>query len=701
MFLNSEDRTKGSARLRTQQLPGQARLAGAFRGVYRLGGALLLAVVLLALPVTLPAQDTDNTTSEEIRVVVTADRILTDIASTGAAVSVITAEEIRKSGAAGVVEVLESHPGVSFTSTSTDAQATVDMRGFGEGSGNRVLVLVDGRRQNNPDLSGINWLGIPVDSIERIEILRGGAGALYGNNALGGVINIITKAAVAPFSVTASGSLGSFNETGSRLGISIAEEAARLRGSVEHYSTDGHRDRSAYEARNITLRSDFDLLPSVTLGLQGHYGDIFYEMPGGLTEDEFKDDPTQATNPGDEAREEQIDLGIDLEWAPASLIRLELPASYAARLVETDTASFSSYTDRDLHTFSASPAVIMDWDAGAVPVRSRLGVDWSTAEQKIRSYTSADRDDKNYVAILGHHTLGTALSSTAYVTEELDLGGTIRYDRSTFTAEKESSDIDEQKTHQAVVFDLEAVYRPVEIAKLYITGGTLFRYPALDEQASVQGFGDQFEDDLDPERGVTAEVGGGIYLGRLLQMDLGAWWLAMEDEIAYVYDEVTFQGANENIGKTSRIGTDFHITSEPVDFLRLSGGYSYVRATFANGDNKGNEVPLVPNHAVDGEAALRPGAGLGMEFGPAVTWRSASYQGGDDANDQDRIPAYLLTDIFLRFRPAGEDLSITAELKNIFDVQYAPLQFYSSFSGATAYYPAPGRTFRVAASYRY
>ncbi len=666
---------------------------------YPIAALTLLWTAVLASPAQLPAQNrqTDDPTPD-LSVVVTADRILTDIVATGAGVSVITAEEIRRSGASSVVEILEQESGISFTSYSNDAQATVDMRGFGEGSGSRVLVLVDGRRLNSPDLSGINWLGIPMDTIDRIEVVHGGASAIYGNNALGGVINIITKEAETSFSVTASGSLGSFNQAGSRITVDVAEERARLRASAEHYTTDGYRERSAYEARNISLRSDFDVPAPLTLRLSGRYGDISYEMPGSLTEAAYKDDPTQAGNPGDEAREEQIDLGVAVEWMSGPLIRVNVPVNYAGRLVETDTASFSSYIDRDLHTFSASPAVTVDWDAGALPLRSRIGVDWSTARQRIRSYTDADRETRDYTAILGHHTIGTALSTTVYVTEELDLAGTVRYDRSTFTAEKESSGIDDRKTHEAFVFDAEAVFRPVEIAKIYLSGGTLFRYPLLDEQASVQGFGDQFLDDLDPERGVTAEAGVGIYPGRKAQVEASVWWLAMEDEIAYDASAM----ANKNIGSTNRVGADFRLTAEPTEHFRLTGGYSYVLATFAGGDNRGREVPLVPNHSVDGELALRPGTGLGLEFGPALTFRSAAYQGGDSANETDRISPWAVTDLFVRFRPAVPgDLSVTAELKNAFDVRYAPLQFYSSFSGTTAYYPAPGRSFSVAASYRY
>ncbi len=87
------------------------------------------------------------------------------------------------------------------------------MRGFGDASVTRVLVLVDGRRVNRPDLAGTNWLQVPVEDVERVEVVRGPASVLYGDHAVGGVINIITKKGGEKLSVTASGMGGSFGSS--------------------------------------------------------------------------------------------------------------------------------------------------------------------------------------------------------------------------------------------------------------------------------------------------------------------------------------------------------------------------------------------------------------------------------------------------------------------------------------------------------
>ncbi|MGL4986571.1 MAG: Plug domain-containing protein, partial [Treponemataceae bacterium] len=96
-------------------------------------------------------------------------------------VTVITAEQIEASGKTSIVEVISSLSSVQVSSFASAADAQVSMRGFVDNPFGRVLVLIDGIRQNNIDMKGINWLTIPLSSIKRIEIIDGANTALYGN----------------------------------------------------------------------------------------------------------------------------------------------------------------------------------------------------------------------------------------------------------------------------------------------------------------------------------------------------------------------------------------------------------------------------------------------------------------------------------------------------------------------------------------
>ena len=194
---------------------------------------ILLCALILActLAVGLTAQTQEE--QSDIEVVVTASRVEEPVKKVPAFVSVITSEELTSSGQTTLADALEGLAGIRFRSFSGNAAlAEISMRGFGENSHGRVLVLVDGRRLNRADLASINWLEIPVENIERVEVVRGGSSVLYGDNSVAGVINIITKKGAPGFDISVSGKYGSFNQNQEGVEVSGASEA--LKQSVAH-----------------------------------------------------------------------------------------------------------------------------------------------------------------------------------------------------------------------------------------------------------------------------------------------------------------------------------------------------------------------------------------------------------------------------------------------------------------------------------
>src|SRR5256714_10782328 len=133
-----------------------------------------------------------------------------------ASVTVITAEEIERYGWPSLADVLQATPG--FYITENRDYTTVGMRGVGD-SGKRVLLLVDGQPINDPIFGGaeISTLATDLGSVERIEIVRGPGSAVYGSNAMLGVINVITRSADATDGVVVSVAHGSQNEQAASL----------------------------------------------------------------------------------------------------------------------------------------------------------------------------------------------------------------------------------------------------------------------------------------------------------------------------------------------------------------------------------------------------------------------------------------------------------------------------------------------------
>src|SRR4029077_7399479 len=114
----------------------------------------------------------------------------------GAAIYVIPQEDIRRSGATNIPDLLRMVPGVNVARVDHSNWA-VSIRGFNNVYANKVLVLIDGRSVYHPAFSGVFWFAqdVPLEDIERIEVIRGPGGTVWGANAMNGVINIITKKA--------------------------------------------------------------------------------------------------------------------------------------------------------------------------------------------------------------------------------------------------------------------------------------------------------------------------------------------------------------------------------------------------------------------------------------------------------------------------------------------------------------------------
>jgi len=185
--------------------------------VKRLQEALRISVtglwVVAIAPCASAAQiDTLDLSLEELMstVVTSVSRKPQPLAETAAAIFVITADDIRRSGATNLPEALRLAPGVQVSAISNNSWG-VSIRGFADRFANKLLVMVDGRSVYAPFFSGVRWdgLDVPLENISRIEVIRGPGASVWGANAMNGVINILTKTASEDHGVQVSGAAGS------------------------------------------------------------------------------------------------------------------------------------------------------------------------------------------------------------------------------------------------------------------------------------------------------------------------------------------------------------------------------------------------------------------------------------------------------------------------------------------------------------
>jgi len=197
---------------------------------------------------------------------------------TSAAIYVLTEEDIRRSGATSIPEVLRLVPGVEVSRITSNIWS-VGIRGFGSAFSKSVLVLIDGRSVYTPLFAGVDWemQNVMLEDVERIEVIRGPGGTIWGSNAVNGVINIITRNAKdsrGAYASTSSGT-GAQNESGVRYG---AEHGNKLNyrayamgfGRTPEFHSDGD-NYDTWQLGQAGFRTDSMLTNRDTLTVQGDF----------------------------------------------------------------------------------------------------------------------------------------------------------------------------------------------------------------------------------------------------------------------------------------------------------------------------------------------------------------------------------------------------------------------------------------------
>lgn len=239
------------------------------------------------------------------------------LAQSPAAVQVITPEEVRRSGATSIPEVLRLVPGLQVGRVDSHNWA-ISSRGFNDLYANKLLVLIDGRSVYTPLFSGVYWdaQDVMLEDIERIEVIRGPGAALWGANAVNGVINVITKktASTQGFLATVGGGnyergFGAFRY-GGKLGDSANFRVfGKYSDRGNSLSLGGGRAEDAWGMGRIGFRIDWDAPDSNLLTLQG---DIYSGREDQLYR---RLDPTRSFTPYfDHARDSLSGGNIIARW---------------------------------------------------------------------------------------------------------------------------------------------------------------------------------------------------------------------------------------------------------------------------------------------------------------------------------------------------------------------------------------------------
>lgn len=216
----------------------------------------ILILFIGCIPLISETTNSNESTDTMEPIIVTATRTSIPQSETGSSVSVITAEEIKNQGKHNVVEFLQYVPSVTVSQNSVfGGKSSFYLRGTESG---HTLVLIDGVEMNDPISTdrSYNVAHLSADNIEQIEIIRGAQSTLYGSDALGGVINVLTKRGSDKFDIDIFFEAGSYNTFKESLGISGKASKIDYSFMISQLNTDGISKAAAKPNQNTKMDKD-------------------------------------------------------------------------------------------------------------------------------------------------------------------------------------------------------------------------------------------------------------------------------------------------------------------------------------------------------------------------------------------------------------------------------------------------------------
>ena len=641
----------------------------------------------------------------------------------GAATTVITAADIAHSPAQTVQEIIAQTPGVQLTSLYggvNSAGTAVDVRGFGAFATANTLVLINGRRLNDIDMAGVDLSTIPRDSIERIEITKGNSGAvLYGDNAVGGVINIVSKTGAGgpPAAMRFEAGTGSFNQlTGS---VSTAVNSGPWSASFygNGIKSDGYRVNNALDQRNGIGNVNYTT-PDFKAFLTLSGDDQKLGLPGGRFVDpsiglnELATDRRGTSTPFDYANKQGANAtagftktlsdGIDLIVDGGVRDKKQQSGFFGA----TPFPSFAStYVSADLTTWSITPRLSIKNAIFGIPSSVLTGVDYYDAtfhqdRGAFQGFAPWHMYDLAQQTLAGYwqHTVGilpTTDFSYGVRVQNSNLTARDRFDPTApFAFDTQALPLDSNETQYALHVGLE--HRFNDVFSVFGRAARAFRTPDVDERVasgpSFDVFGNPIPGNFTLKTQTSNDIEGGFrFKAGKFEMQSSVYDMDLVNEIHF--DPVNF--FNYNLDPTRRYGSETSASYRASDSVLLHGGFAYTRAVFREGPFAGNDIPLVSRYTANAGVTWNIWQKYLVADATLRYWSSRRMD-NDQPNMQPLIPANATVD----FKLSGEYQHFfwSLSVNNVFNALYYDYAIASAFTeGRFSAYPLPGRTYMVKA----
>jgi vitamin B12 transporter len=638
--------------------------------VYSVVGAVVLTMALIASAVpadaALAAEGAgapDSPDSVE-SVIVSATRLPTPESEVASSVTVITAEEIDARQERSLPDILKDVPGLNIVRAGgPGGQALVFMRGT---NSNHTKVLVDGIDVSDPGSpnASFDFSQFLTRDIERVEVLRGPQSGLYGSDAIGGVINVITKNGQGPAQFQASAEGGSFETFNQTAGVRGSVEQFHYNANVEHFHS------------GATPVTPLDLL-----------------APGEIRNDDYYDNLTAATKLGYEVMQ-NFDVGLVARYTNTHL-RVTgddfstFPSFPAAQQTRSSTSEYYSratvhlvslegFLDQTLgfaYTHKRTSTLDPGSSQEGLATGARTKVDWQGALKFTQAHT----------LVLGAEHARDEISEPISAANQIDSGYAELQSRlvgSLYSAINARYDKNDRFGSKATYRVAPAYVIPGTGTKLKASVGSGFKAPTLSELfQSYPAFFFIANPNLSPETSTGYDAGVEQTLAReTLRLGATYYYNRVRNLIVTAPSADGIDITYANIGRAHTDGVESFVAYNPVKAVTLRADYTYTQAT---DDGSGQQLLRRPKHKASLNAAWQATSAFSLN---ATVLTVSSWIDGNRDFSIPRLsaPGYTLVNLAASFA-IDKHFTVFGRIDNLFDRHYQnPVGFLQPTLGAFA-----------------
>lgn len=583
----------------------------------------------------------------------------------------IKREQIKTSPVVNLSELLQQEQSiVRLTNNSNDSsQTALSIRGFGDNAAANSLILVDGFPLTNVSLLAPNFNSIALSDIERIDIIQGSQGSLWGDQAVGGVVNIVTRHPE-QWIADAYAGFGNVNQrfynalVGNKFSNGLFFKVFGFTNQADNYR-DHNRQRNASAFAQVGVDYARGIL---RFNIQSSENTVL--LPGSLSQAQYDANPHQANNFKNFSHYKTQTLQL--------LNKHELNANWLletrlAHQVLNDDGFISSTYKRNESEDLFNPRLI--------------GTLWNS--KLILGYMG-QRSHYHFMNEFFHERV-TATQNDLYAQTIVPLNNQFDFTvgvRSAWQNNNTEKIIGQsvQSLNRVLVTEQGFAYHPSAEWQFFLRRDGNFRFPKANEQTWIA----PGTRGLLPQTGASYEAGFVRTVPRQ-KTQLNVYQLSLHNEIAFDPTETLLEpmGMFSNFSATRRRGVTLTETYDITSNLKFDSQLNYVDPRFASGLFTGKQIPSVP----------RFNANAGLRYAFAENWRTkftALYTGNryasfDLANVGKMQPGYWLNTLALQY--IRKSYEINFEVGNMFNTKFPAFTIYNAASHSYSYYPGSGRSY--------